>query len=83
MHRQVFIKKTWLSAFSYAQSRISLVFCRFLGFLVPWFSSLTDESDLAVFYLFMEKKVGWTLFVCLQKLYLPDMFECLLCYIQL
>ncbi len=38
MHRRVFIKKTWLSAFSYAQSRISLVFCCFLGFLVPWFS---------------------------------------------
>ncbi len=22
----------------------------------------------------------WTLFVCLQKLYINDMFECLLCY---
>jgi hypothetical protein len=47
MHRRVFIKKTWLSAFSYAQSRISLVFCRSLGFLVPWSSSLTAVSDLA------------------------------------
>jgi hypothetical protein len=47
MHRRVFIKKTWLSAFSYmhtAQSRISLVSCRSLGFLVPWFSSLTAEA---------------------------------------
>jgi hypothetical protein len=33
------IKKTWLSAFSYAQSRILLVFCHSLGFFVPWFSS--------------------------------------------
>ncbi len=35
------------SAFRYAQSRILLVFCRSLGFLVPWFSSLTAKSDLA------------------------------------
>jgi hypothetical protein len=41
MHRRLIIKKTWLSAFSYAQSRSSLVFCCSLGFLVPWFSSLT------------------------------------------
>ncbi len=39
MHRRLIIKKTWLSAFSYAQSCISLVFCCSLGFLVPWFSS--------------------------------------------
>jgi hypothetical protein len=58
MHRRVFIKKTWLSAFSYAQSRISMVFCRSLGFLVPWSSSLTAESDLADFFLCMEKEVG-------------------------
>jgi hypothetical protein len=49
MHRRLIIKKTWLSAFSYAQSCISLVFCYSLGFLVPWFSSLTAESDLADF----------------------------------
>ncbi len=49
MHRRLIIKKTWLSVFSYAQSRISLVFCCSLGFLVPWFSSLTAESDLADF----------------------------------
>ncbi len=49
MHRQVFIKKTWLSAFCYAQSRISLVFCLSLGFLVPWSSSLTAELDAADF----------------------------------
>jgi hypothetical protein len=47
MHRRFIIKKTWLSAFSYAQSRISLVFCRSLGFLIPWFSSLIDKTDLA------------------------------------
>jgi hypothetical protein len=45
MHRQVFIKKTWLSAFSYAQARISLVFCRSLGFLVPWSSSLKGTQE--------------------------------------
>jgi hypothetical protein len=49
MHRRVFIKKTWLSAFSYAQICISLVFCLSLGFLVPLSSSLTAESDLADF----------------------------------
>jgi hypothetical protein len=47
MHRRLITKKTWLSAFSYAQLRISLVFCCSLGFLVPWFSSLT--ADLADF----------------------------------
>ncbi len=45
MHRRLIIKKTWLSALSYAQSRISLVFCCSLGFLVPWLSSLTADSD--------------------------------------
>jgi hypothetical protein len=58
MHRRVFIKKTWLSAFSYAGSRISLVFCFSLGFLVPWSSSLTAVSDLADFLSCMEKNVG-------------------------
>jgi hypothetical protein len=46
MHRRFIIKKTWLSAFSYGQSRISLVFCRSLGFLVSWFSSLIDKTGL-------------------------------------
>jgi hypothetical protein len=79
MHRRVYIKKTWLSAFSYAQSCISLVFCRSLGFLVPWSSSLTAVSDLADFLWRM-----WVdFFVWLQKLYLTDMFEWLLSYIQL
>jgi hypothetical protein len=55
VHRRVFTKKTWLSAFSYAQSRISLGFCRSLGFLVPWSSSLTDESDLADFFMYGEE----------------------------
>ena len=65
MHRRLIIKKTWLSAFSYAQSRISLVICRFLGFLVPWSSSLTAESDLADFLCCVEKKVdGLYLIVC-------------------
>jgi hypothetical protein len=55
----IFIKKTWLSAFSYAESRISLVFCRSLGFIVLWFSSITAESHLVdLFVLCMEKKVG-------------------------
>ncbi len=47
MHRRFSIRKTCLSAFSYAQSRISLSFCCSLGFLVPWFSFLTAESNLA------------------------------------
>ncbi len=38
-----------LKVVSVTQSRISLVFCCSLGFLVPWFSSLTAESDLADF----------------------------------
>jgi hypothetical protein len=58
MHRKFIIKNTWLSAFSYAQSRISLVFCRSLGFLVPWFSSLTAESDLADLCLMYEEEGG-------------------------
>ncbi len=50
-------------AFSYAQSRISLVFSRSLGFLDPWSSSLTAESDFADFmcYVYGEKG-GWTFF---------------------
>ncbi len=51
-----FIKKTWLSAFSYAQSHISLVFCRSLGFRVPWSSSLTAESDLADFLCYVWRR---------------------------
>jgi hypothetical protein len=43
----IFFKKTLLSAVSYAQSRISLVICSSLGFLVPWFSSPIDKTDLA------------------------------------
>jgi hypothetical protein len=49
MHRRFIIKKPWLSVFSYAQSRISLVICRSLGFLIPWFSSLIDKTDLVDF----------------------------------
>jgi hypothetical protein len=49
MHRRFIIKKTWLSAFNFAQSRILLVICSSLGFLVPWFSSLIDKTDLADF----------------------------------
>ncbi len=75
MHRRVFIKKTWLSVFSFAQSRIS--------FLFPWFSCLRAESDLVDFCVMYGEEGGWTLFVCLQKLYLTEMFEYLLCYIQL
>jgi hypothetical protein len=58
MHRRVFIKKTWLSAFSYAQSRISLVFCCSLGFLVPWFSPSQLNKIWQIFVLCMKKKVG-------------------------
>ncbi len=84
MHRRVFIKKTWLSAFSYAQSRILLVFCCSLGFLVPWFSPLQLNKIWRIFWVMYGEEGGWTLIVCLQKLYLTDMFEWLLwlCYIQ-
>ncbi len=65
MHRRVFIKKTWLSAFSYAQSHISLVFCCSLGFLVPLFSPLQLNRVGGFFVLCMEKKVGGLyFFVC-------------------
>jgi hypothetical protein len=70
MHRRVFIKKTWVSAFSYEQSRILLVFCRSLGFLVPWSSSLTAESDLADFCVTYGEEGVWTLFVCLLLSYI-------------
>jgi hypothetical protein len=56
MHRRLIIKKAWLSALSYAQSRISLVFCRSLGFLVPWMSSLTADSDLADFLCYVWRR---------------------------
>jgi hypothetical protein len=83
MHRRVFIKKTWLSAFSYAQSHILLVFCCSLGFLVPWFSPLQLNKIWRIFCVMYGEEGGWTSFICLQKLYLTDMFEWLLCYIQL
>ena len=78
MHRRFIIKKTWLSAFSFAQSRILLVICSSLGFLVPWFSSLIDKTDLADFVCYVwRRRWGGGTFVCLQKLYLTvtDMFE--------
>jgi hypothetical protein len=78
MHRRVFIKKTWLSAFIYAQSRISLVFCCSLGFLVPWFSPFQLNKIWRIFCVMYGEEGGWTLFVCLQKLYLTDIFEWLL-----
>ncbi len=82
MHGRVFIKKTWLSAFSYAQSRISLVFCCSLGFLVPWFSPLQLNKIWRIFCVMYGEEGGWNLIVCLQKLYLTNMLEWLLCYIQ-
>ena len=86
MHRRFIIKKTWLSAFSFAQTRISLVICRSLGFLVPWFSSLIDNlADFGCYVWRRRWGGGGTLFVCLQKLYLTvtDMFKYLFCYVQL
>jgi hypothetical protein len=56
MHRQVFIKKTWLSAFSYAQSRISLVFCCSPGFLAPWFFHLQLNQILADFLCYVWRR---------------------------
>jgi hypothetical protein len=66
----------------YAQSRISLVFCCSLGFLVPWFSPLQLNKIWRIFCVMYGEEGGWTLIVSLQKLYLTDMFEWLLCYIQ-
>jgi hypothetical protein len=77
------LRKTWLSAFSYAQSYISMVFFCFLGFLVTWFSPLQLSKIWRIFCVMYGEEGGWTLFICLQKLYLTDMFEWLLCYIQL
>jgi hypothetical protein len=75
MHRRFIIKKTWLSAFRYAQSHISSVFCLSLGFLVPWFSSLTAKSDLADFLCYVRRRRWWD-FVCLfEKLYLTDILH--------
>ncbi len=67
MHRWVFIKKTWLSAFSYAQSCISLVFCCSLGFLVPWFSPLQLNKIWRIFCVMYGEEGGWTLIVCLKN----------------
>ena len=63
MHRRVVIKKTWLSAFTYAQSRISLDFCRSLGFLVPWFSPLQLNKIWRIFcVMYGEEGGGESLF---------------------
>ncbi len=50
MHaRTTFNQETWLSGLSYAQTRISLVFCRSFGFLVPWLSSLLADQIWQIF----------------------------------
>jgi hypothetical protein len=60
-----FYQKTWLSAFSYAQSHISLVFCCSLGFLVPWFSPLQLNKIWRIFcVMYGEEMGGLHLFVC-------------------
>ena len=78
MHRRVVIKKTWLSAFTYAQSRISLDFCRSLGFLVPWFSSLQLNKIWRIFCVVYGEEgggEGLCLFVC--KNYISLLLICL------
>ncbi len=52
MQRRLVIQKTKVSAFSNAQSRIQLVFCCSLGFLVTWFSCF-------LVFLFLSFRVGW------------------------
>jgi hypothetical protein len=80
MHRRFIIKKTWLSAFNCAQSRILLVICRSLGFLVSWFSSLVDITDLADFVCYVWRKgggeggEGLCLFVCKNYILLSLIF---------
>jgi hypothetical protein len=66
--------------------QLCTVFCCSPSFLVPWFSYLTAETDLQIwqiFFVMYGEEGGWTLFIYLQKLSLTDMFEWLLCYIQL
>ncbi len=76
LHWRLLIKKSCFSAFRYAQSRIWLVFCHSLGFLVHWFSSVAAESDLAdcLWYVWRRRWLGGggDLFVCLQKLCLTN-----------
>jgi hypothetical protein len=50
----------------------------FLGFL-----PLPLNHIWRIFCVMCGEEGGWTLFVCLQKLHLTDMFERLHCYIQL
>jgi hypothetical protein len=69
MHRRVVIKKTWLSAFTYAQSRISLDFCRSLGFLVPWFSPLQLNKIWRIFCVMYGEEGGGGEFVYFLFLY--------------
>jgi hypothetical protein len=74
MHRRFIIKKTWLSAFSYAQSRLSLFFCRSLGFLVSWFSSLIYKMVWQILcVMYVEKVWGGGDFVCL---FAKTIFHC-------
>jgi hypothetical protein len=68
------IKKTWLSALSYAQSSILLVSASPLVFLFLGFLPLTAKSDLADFVSYVWRQDVGTLFVCLQKLYLSYLF---------
>ncbi len=81
MHRRVFIKKTWLSAVSYAQSRISLVYPAPLVFLFLGLLPLQLNQIWRIFCVMWEgvKVGGLYLIVCKNT----DMFECLFCYIQL
>jgi hypothetical protein len=70
MQRRFIIKKTWLSDFSYAQSRISLVSCSSLGFLVPWFSSLQLNQIWQILYVMYgeEGEGGFVYFLFVQLL---------------
>ncbi len=43
--------------------------------LVPWFSPLQQNKIWRIFGVMYGEEGGWTLIVCLQKLYLTDMLE--------
>jgi len=83
MHRRVFVKKTRLSVFRYAQSHISLVSAAPPVFLFLGLLPLQLNQIWRIFCVINGEEGGWTLFVCLQKLYLTDMFAWLFSYIQL
>jgi hypothetical protein len=65
MQRRFIVKNTWLSAYSYAQSRF-IGYLPLSWFLFPWFPSLIAESELGTLVVMYGEKVGGLclLFIC-------------------